>query len=87
MTQFKKPLLERPNPKDEAVRQASKIGEGYVRQPRYPTYNPVGQATLDGRVIGGELHFKPDKPKGKPVPIPNGGPDTAWPGKYPSEGE
>ena len=83
---FKEPVHFRPDKRDDEVRRAGMVSTGQApTPPRYRPYQPKLEKTLDGKLFAGATQFKPDKPNGKKVAAPNDGPDTAWPGKYPSE--
>lgn len=83
---FKEPLHVRADKRDEEVRRAGLVTGGESpRPPRYRPYTPRYEHDLTGRIATSGLLFKPDAPRGRKVPMPNEGPDQAWPGKYPSE--
>lgn len=83
---YKEPIHVRTG-RDEEVRVAGLVtGEERPRPAKFPTYEPVLERGLDGKLSREIVQpmFKPDKP-GRPVPFANDGPAVAWPGKYPSE--
>lgn len=83
---FAEPLHFRSDKRDDEVRRAGMVTAGQQpAPPRYWPHNASTQTALDGRRLVGSMRFKPDKPCGKSVAMPNDGPAHAWPGKYPSE--